>query len=179
MSRVSLALAVGLAVAAAPATALAAAPAPAPVAAPAGAPFPPGGLAFATASGERYAMTTAPGRIRLVSFWATWCPSCRVELPSLVELGAELAPAGGELLLVSVDRTPAKAARHLESLEYRGEAAYDPGARTATAAGITGIPTTLLLDAAGVERGRVVGSGPESLERIRAAARSLLAAEVD
>lgn len=178
MSRSSVALVAALAVAGAWAGASAATPAT-PIATPPATPAPLAGLALTDVRGERYAGAAAPGRILVVSFWATWCPSCRVELPALIELGSELAPAGGELLLVSVDRTPAKAARHLESLEYQGEAAYDPGARAATAAGITGIPTTLLLDAAGMERGRIIGSGTESLARIRATARTLLAVEVD
>ncbi len=153
---------------------------PAAAAAPAGgAADPLAGLALTDARGARYAGPVLPGRVLIVGFWATWCPSCRTEMPALIELGAELEPAGGELLLVSVDRTPAKAARHLEGLGYQGEAAYDPGARSATAAGITGIPTTLLLDATGAERGRIVGSGAESLARIRAEARALLAAEAD
>ncbi len=49
-------------------------------------------------------VTLAPGRPRLVHFWATWCHPCRQELPGLLSLGEQLARADGvELAAVSLD----------------------------------------------------------------------------
>ena len=46
------------------------------------------------------------GQVVFVNFWATWCPPCRDEMPSMVRLGQELAarhPGRFRMLAVSVD----------------------------------------------------------------------------
>ena len=131
------------------------------------------GLQLIDAQGGRFTHTASP-RVTVVGLWATWCPSCRTELPELVALGKELKGQGVELVLVSVDRTPEKAARYLQQLTYSGTAAYDPGARSATRLGVEGIPTVLILDANGREQKRVVGSGKAAMTRIRAEVAQLL-----
>ncbi len=87
------------------------------------------------------------------------------------------ASAGVRLLPVSVDRRRARGAEYLVKVGYRGIAAYDPGAESSIKLGIDGIPTVLILDAAGVEMARVVGSGAEALQRIEAALNDVLASE--
>jgi thiol-disulfide isomerase/thioredoxin len=126
-----------------------------------------GGLDLVDAQGARVT-TPAPAAVTLVGLWATWCPSCRSELPDLIALGKELSESGVRLVLVSVDRTPEKAVRYLENMAYAGDVAYDPGARSATKIGIEGIPTVLVLDASGKEQARIIGSGKKSMGRIRA-----------
>ena len=43
------------------------------------------------------------GKVVVVNFWATWCPPCRDELPSLKRLHRALSSKGLEILAVSVD----------------------------------------------------------------------------
>jgi peroxiredoxin len=43
------------------------------------------------------------GKVILMSFWATWCPSCRRELPSLQRLRAQANPRRLEIIPISVD----------------------------------------------------------------------------
>jgi thiol-disulfide isomerase/thioredoxin len=43
------------------------------------------------------------GKLVLVNFWATWCPPCREEMPSLLQLARSFDPASFEVLSVSVD----------------------------------------------------------------------------
>jgi thiol-disulfide isomerase/thioredoxin len=126
------------------------------------------GLELVDAQGARWTAAEPAAPATLVGLWATWCPSCRTELPELVALGKELSESGVRLVLVSVDRTPEKAARYLEAMSYQGDAAYDPGARSSTKLGVEGIPTVLVLDAAGKEQARIVGSGKGTMARIRA-----------
>ncbi|MDR1003667.1 MAG: AhpC/TSA family protein [Prevotellaceae bacterium] len=45
------------------------------------------------------------GKIVLVDFWASWCPPCRREMPTLVKLYAQYQPKGFEIVGVSLDRT--------------------------------------------------------------------------
>jgi thiol-disulfide isomerase/thioredoxin len=45
----------------------------------------------------------------LYDFWATWCDSCRAELPQLVRLEAKLRSQGFELVTISADEPEAAA----------------------------------------------------------------------
>jgi thiol-disulfide isomerase/thioredoxin len=132
------------------------------------------GLVLVDAAGAPY-HSASGGAGTLVGIWASWCPSCREDLPALIRLGHELRDRDVRLLLVSVDRVPERGARHLASLGYRGEAAYDPAASSVRRLGIQGIPTVLLLDGAGRERERITGSGAEIMTRLKTKAIELAA----
>ena len=46
------------------------------------------------------------GKVVILNFWATWCPPCRKEVPSMVELYSKLKDKGLDIVAVSVDRNP-------------------------------------------------------------------------
>lgn len=60
-------------------------------------------LDFATISGEKLAIDKLKGKVVLVNFWATWCPPCIEEIPSLVKTYSELRGKGLEILGISID----------------------------------------------------------------------------
>src|ERR1700688_121134 len=43
------------------------------------------------------------GRVVVLNFWATWCPPCIEEMPSLVQMQQRMKPKGITVLAVSVD----------------------------------------------------------------------------
>ncbi len=56
--------------------------------------------------GSRFSLASARGQVVFVNFWATWCPPCREEMPSMVQLGQELMaryPGRFRMVAVSVD----------------------------------------------------------------------------
>jgi len=56
--------------------------------------------------GKRFAFSETRGQVLFVNFWATWCPPCRDEMPSMLRLARELAerhPGKFRMLAVSVD----------------------------------------------------------------------------
>jgi len=61
-----------------------------------------------TMDGRPFSLASLRGKVVFVNFWATWCPPCREEMPSMVQLGRELAaryPGRFEMVAVSVDDT--------------------------------------------------------------------------
>jgi len=67
-------------------------------------PAPP--LELTALDGSRVSLSALRGQVVFVNFWATWCPPCREEMPSMVRLGQELArrhPGKFKMLAVSVD----------------------------------------------------------------------------
>lgn len=55
------------------------------------------------ADGTRVSLHDIDGRVRLVHFWATWCPPCVDELPGLLATSGELAAQGLSLVAISMD----------------------------------------------------------------------------
>jgi len=62
------------------------------------------------------------GKVILYDFWATWCESCRAELPRLTRLEAKLRSQGFELITISADEPEqaADAEKVLKQFAVRG-----------------------------------------------------------
>ncbi len=56
--------------------------------------------------GKSFTLADAKGQVLFLNFWATWCPPCRDEMPSMLQLGRELSesyPGKFRMVAVSVD----------------------------------------------------------------------------
>ncbi|XDZ65752.1 TlpA disulfide reductase family protein [Alphaproteobacteria bacterium LSUCC0684] len=95
----------------------------------------------------------------LVNFWASWCPPCVHELPSLMVLDQALREEGMAVLLIGLDRKGRKFGQAF--LEDRGitigNSAFDPPGELARALSIRVMPTSFLISSTGVIRGKVEG----------------------
>ncbi len=111
-----------------------------------------------TLSGDTVRSAGLAGRVVVVNFWATWCPPCRLEMPSLQKLHERRGADGVVVLGFSTD--VGGDAGVLSFLRERG-ITYPVGKATAehqrAFGGIQGIPTTFVLDRRGRVRHRVVG----------------------
>jgi peroxiredoxin len=90
------------------------------------------------------------GKVVLVNFWATWCPPCRQEIPSLVRLQAENSDRGFTVLGISMDKgDPGKVAAFIKTLGVTYPMALGT-AEVARAFGAQGaIPFSFLVDVDG------------------------------
>ena len=95
------------------------------------------------------------GRVVLLNFWATWCAPCIREMPSLDRLQAKLGGEGLTVVAVSEDfKGREVVAPFFERLGLANLVAYlDPDGILASAVGVAGLPTTLLID----RDGRAIG----------------------
>ena len=124
-------------------------------------------------NGEETSLKDYRGKVLLVNFWATWCPPCRKEMPSLDRLQAELGGEHFEVIAINLDRHGIAMAREfydeigIEQLAIH----VDPNARFASALRALGLPTSIIVDRDGNEIGRLVGDAewdaPEALNIFR------------
>ena len=112
------------------------------------------------------------GKPLLINYWATWCPPCREELPSLNRAWQVLAPEGFGMLAVSVGESENAVAGFIEDYPIEFPVYLDEVGESMSAWGIRGMPTTLLLDKTGKQVFRAVGErkwdDPEILRKIKA-----------
>lgn len=117
-----------------------------------------GRVLFNDAEGNPVTLADKRGRVVLMNFWATWCPPCVREMPSLARLQEKFPTSEFEVVLISLDRDASVIAPFYERLGLTNFAAYhDPRSRLSRQLAVAGLPTTLLIDSNGNEIGRVVG----------------------
>jgi len=97
------------------------------------------------------------GKPILVNFWATWCPPCREEMPSLTRLAQSFDPQTFEVVTVSVDEGWEPIDKFLASQKTPFRVALDEGARISRVYGTTKFPESYLVDRDGKLRLKFVG----------------------
>ncbi len=136
-------------------------------------PRPIANVEFEDSQGRKRTLPDFRGKVVLLNLWATWCGPCRKEMPTLDRLQSQLGGADFEVVALSIDRGgQAVIKSFFDEIGVQRLAIYvDATAEAGTKLGILGVPTTLLLDPAGREIGRVTGpaewDSPEVIDTIR------------
>ena len=98
------------------------------------------------------------GKIVVLNFWATWCPPCVAEMPSLERLHRALSSEGLSVITISTDEDEAELRQFLSARGLTLPVLRDPGGRVvASAYRTTGYPETFVLDREGRLLQHVVG----------------------
>jgi thiol-disulfide isomerase/thioredoxin len=102
-----------------------------------------------TIDAQRYDSSAFGGRVVLLNFWATWCPPCVEELPSLNRLQARYA--GQDLLVVSIDfrETPQEMADFLTGTPVDFPVLMDQDGRVSLDWGVFSFPSSFIIDRQG------------------------------
>jgi thiol-disulfide isomerase/thioredoxin len=130
-------------------------------------------LTFLDGEGGEVTLAEFRGKVVVLNLWATWCAPCRREMPSLDRLQAELGDRGLAVIALSLDRGDvAKVREFFDELEIANLAIYrDPDARASRELDALGLPTTIVIDRAGQEVGRLLGpaewDGADALALLR------------
>jgi thiol-disulfide isomerase/thioredoxin len=115
--------------------------------------------AFRDAEGGERRLADFAGTGLVVNLWATWCPPCVEEMPALDRLARQVRGEGIEVLALSQDRGGAEVVRAFYGrlgIRYLG-IWLDPRGAAGRAWGKRGLPTTLIVDRAGMEAARLEG----------------------
>lgn len=142
---------------------------------PARPPKPLADLEFLDADDKPMKLADLTGKARLINLWATWCAPCVKEMPSLDRLQAAFPKDKFVVLPISLDGpSRAKVApfykeRKLDNLGIF----YDKGRKAMSVLDVSLLPTSILVDPAGRELGRLEGDAdwdtPEGIALMKAA----------
>ena len=130
-----------------------------------GAPLP--ALSVDGLSGKRIDVASYKGRVLLLDVWASWCGPCKEELPMLDAIAKRLKSKGIEILAVSVDQQRSNVEKFLRTHGHWAlTVAHDPGGVIAERLQPDKMPTSYVVDRAGIVRYVNAGFVPEDAAAI-------------
>lgn len=126
-------------------------------------------------TGREVKLADLKGKVVVLNFWATWCPPCREEIPSMMRLNQAMAGKPFQMLAVSIDEGGQQAvAAYFAQSGTTLPALLDTNQAVSKRYGLTGVPETFVIDKKGVILKKLVGamdwSHPEALKFMNDAA---------
>ena len=109
--------------------------------------------------GKAVSLSSYRGKVVMVHFWATWCPPCVEELPTLERLYRAYYGKDLEILAVSVDEGGADAVgQFMKKNRFSLPVLLNPDKSVASAYGTFKFPETYLIDREGIIRRKIIGA---------------------
>ncbi len=98
------------------------------------------------------------GKVVVLNFWATWCPPCVEEMPSLVQLQQRFKDKGVTVVGISVDADGDAYHKFLKEYKIDFLTVRDPDQKAASLYGTFKWPETYIIDRDGVVRRKFIGA---------------------
>jgi len=98
------------------------------------------------------------GKVVVLNFWASWCPPCIDETPSLVSMQQRLKGKGIVVVAVSSDEDEQAYRRFIKEYGINFETVRDPSERIQHLYGTVKIPETYIIDRNGILRRKFVSA---------------------
>jgi len=98
------------------------------------------------------------GQVVVLNFWATWCPPCVEEMPSLVEMQRRFKARGVTVLAVSVDVDESAYRQFVKDHNVNLLTVRDPDQKSSALYGTFKFPETYIVDRNGVIRRKFIGA---------------------
>lgn len=114
-------------------------------------------FALKTDQGRKVTPTSFGGKVLVLNFWATWCPPCIQEVPSLNQFQRKFAGSGVVVVAVSIDKNAQKYRSFLGKIPVAFQTARDPNADVSSEYGTYQIPETYV-----IKNGVVMRKFPEA-----------------
>lgn len=109
-------------------------------------------------SGTSLKLSDLRGKVVMLNFWATWCPPCREEIPSMMKLNGAMSGKPFQMVAVSVDEGGKPAIEDFfRKSGFMLPTYIDPSGVAGRTYGITGVPETFIIDRKGILVKRVIG----------------------
>jgi cytochrome c biogenesis protein CcmG, thiol:disulfide interchange protein DsbE len=126
-----------------------------------------------TENGKTISRDDFGGKVLVLNFWATWCPPCVEETPSLSEFARQTEKDGVVVLAISIDKSEQAYRRFLQQVRPAFLTARDPEAEIPARFGTFKWPETYVIDRAGRVRQKYISNrnwtDPAIINEIRGA----------
>jgi protein-disulfide isomerase/uncharacterized membrane protein len=127
-----------------------------------------------TADGRQIKSSSLKGKVTYITFYASWCGSCKRELPELKSWQTEWGKKKFEVLAIGVDRYEKFSKDFADKYELNYTVAFDPEAKSMGPFNIVAMPTSFVVDKKGIIRHRIVGFKKEDVPGTKAVIKNLL-----
>lgn len=104
-------------------------------------------------TGNRVSLSDFRGKIVFLNFWATWCPTCVVEMPAMEKLHRRFKDQNFAMIAVNLQESEAQVKSFFEKFKLSFTALLDSRGEVASGLAVSALPTTFVLD----KKGRILG----------------------
>jgi len=125
-------------------------------------------------NGGSTSLSSHRGKVVLLNFWASWCPPCRFEKPTMEALYQRFNGQGLEILSVNLGEDVNTVRQFIQSNRNTFPVLLDSDGRISNMYNITGVPTTYIIDRRGLIIGKVNGGINWNTPQVIAAFEALL-----
>ncbi len=110
------------------------------------------------ANGTPLKLSELKGKVVLLNFWATWCPPCREEIPSMMKLNGFMTGKPFQMVAVSIDEGGKKDIEaFFKETGFSLPVYLDESGASSKSYGITGVPESFIIDKKGVLVKKIIG----------------------
>lgn len=110
------------------------------------------------ANGSTLKLSDLKGKVVLLNFWATWCPPCRGEIPSMMKLNSFMTGKPFQMVAVSIDEGGKSVIESFFKQSGFSLPTYlDESGFAAKSYGITGVPESFIIDKQGILVKKIIG----------------------
>jgi cytochrome c biogenesis protein CcmG, thiol:disulfide interchange protein DsbE len=124
-----------------------------------------------TDSGKTLTRADFGGKVLVLNFWASWCPPCIEETPSLNAFTQQMKDQGVVVLAVSIDTNQKLYRQFIDKYKVGFNTARDPEANISADYGTFQIPESYIIDQTGHVREKIVSNtnwtDPEFMARVK------------
>ena len=97
-------------------------------------------------------------KVVLINFWATWCPPCRLEMPTMQRIYSEYKGKGFEILAVNIEPDATEEIHDfIKELRLTFPVLLDPDMKVTRRYRLIGLPVSMLIDRQGIIRSKEIG----------------------
>lgn len=109
-------------------------------------------------NGNTLKLSDLKGKVVLLNFWATWCPPCREEIPSMMKLNSFMTGKPFQMIAISIDEGGKQAIdSFFKETGFSLPTYLDESGASAKSYGLTGVPETFIIDKQGIVVKKIIG----------------------
>ena len=108
--------------------------------------------------GNQVSISDFRGKIVFLNFWATWCPACRAEMPSMERLHKKFKDKDFVMVAINLQESVSTVKKFFKDFKLTFLALLDRDGEVGTRFRVRNLPTTYILDKEGKILGMAVGT---------------------